>query len=84
MKINTLHIYIVLLLLTLGTYIQSLFFSGVKSAMAGIVLVAWSIKFMLVAFGFMDLKKAHLFWKLSLGFYLLIMVSILLLLMYCL
>lgn len=82
MKINTLHIYICLLLLTLGTYIQSFFPSGAKSALPGIVLVAWSIKFLLVAFQFMDLKKAHLFWKLSLTFYLLIVVSILLLLMY--
>lgn len=45
-----------------------------------IILVLSILKFILVAFQFMELKKAHVFWKIALAIYLLLFMIIILLL----
>jgi hypothetical protein len=57
---------IVWLLLILFT-ITTAFVSGKKYALIIILMLA-DIKLFLVAFQFMELKKAHLFWRISLSF----------------
>ncbi len=42
-----------------------------------LILALTSIKFLLVAFQYMDLKKAHVFWKISLSGILLLFMSLL-------
>ncbi len=44
------------------------------------ILVLSGIKFLLVSFNFMEIKKAHSFWKTSIILYLMIFVAILTLL----
>ncbi|MBK9794170.1 MAG: hypothetical protein IPP60_14000 [Sphingobacteriales bacterium] len=56
---------IVLLLLLLFTLITA-FVSGKQYALIVILLIA-DIKLFLVAFQFMELKKAHLFWRITLS-----------------
>lgn len=56
---------IVLLLLLLFTMITA-FVSGKQYALIVILLIA-DIKLFLVAFQFMELKKAHLFWRITLS-----------------
>ena len=56
---------IVLLLLLLFTIITA-FVSGKQYALIVILLIA-DIKLFLVAFQFMELKKAHLFWRITLS-----------------
>lgn len=61
MKNKNILTWILLLLLTLTTAI----IAGTGSA-AYLILVVAAIKFLLVAFQFMELKMAHLFWKATL------------------
>ena len=44
-----------------------------------IILVLTLTKFSLVAFNFMELKKAHVFWKISLSAYLVLFIATILL-----
>jgi len=46
-----------------------------------IILVLTLTKFLLVAFNFMELKKAHVFWKISLSAYLVLFIATILLIM---
>jgi len=46
------------------------------------ILVLAVLKFIAVTFEFMELKKAHVFWKIMIGAYVLIFVSITLLLIH--
>jgi heme/copper-type cytochrome/quinol oxidase subunit 4 len=66
MKKSFVYTYILLLLLTLSTaFIAS---SGTISKIAIFLIMEISaIKFLLVAFQFMELKKANSFWKISLS-----------------
>lgn len=50
-----------MLVLTIATALTAQFVVGKTAAM--IILLLASIKFLLVAFQFMELKKAHPFWK---------------------
>ena len=52
------------------------------AAMGVILIVGLSaIKFLLVAFNFMELKKAHVFWKILLLSYLTVYVAVILIVM---
>jgi hypothetical protein len=61
----------ILLLLTLLTAIVAGF-----NHFALLILALSAIKFLLVAFQFMELKKAHVFWKVSIVFIVLLITGI--------
>ena len=65
MKKTLISIYVLLLIVTLlTTCVFGVFaFSEVSGAL---IMVLAAFKFLLVAFQFMELKKAHSFWKISL------------------
>lgn len=65
MKNSLISIYILLLIITVATScVFGIFaFSEVSGAL---IMVLAAFKFLLVAFQFMELKKAHSFWKISL------------------
>ena len=57
---KTVHVYIILMLLTAITIITTVFFFS-KTLIIGL----FTAKFMLVAFHFMEIKIAHNFWRLA-------------------
>lgn len=57
--------YILLLMLTITVSCVVFWFGGLRFVTPLIMLLA-VVKFLLVAFQFMELKKAHSFWKISL------------------
>jgi hypothetical protein len=65
MKKILILIYAFLLVMTVTTALVANS-SLVSSVMVALILVMSSIKFFVVAFQFMELKKAHSFWKISL------------------
>ncbi len=73
-------------ILTLGTLIVLTFFTGLFSQfyselkiVSTIILLVSGIKFLLVAFQFMELKKANIFWKILLVSYLILFSGVILL-----
>jgi hypothetical protein len=68
--------WIVLLVLTV---ISGLVSSASISYLVPFILVFAALKFIGVAFNFMELKKAHVFWKIVLVGYLVVFCSVLLL-----
>jgi hypothetical protein len=65
MKNSLILVYILLLIFTVTA--SCLFnFLMVSAVVAPLIMVLASFKFLLVAFQFMELKKAHSFWKISL------------------
>ena len=58
---NTLGL-VVLFMLTIATAISAMFFNEMKG-IAIIILALSILKFLIVVFQFMELKKAHVFWK---------------------
>ncbi|SNZ01488.1 cytochrome C oxidase subunit IV family protein [Flagellimonas pacifica] len=69
------------ILLVVLTIITSLF-SGMNGINVSIfVIVLAGFKFLGVAFQFMELKKAHLFWKIIIFAYLILFVSIILIIL---
>ncbi len=75
MKNTNIITWIILMLLTLTTAI----IAGMSSA-AYLILMAAAIKFMLVAFQFMELKKAHVLWKATLTIVLIFITGIIMIL----
>lgn len=78
MKQSLLFTYMLLIVLTLVTALISnsnLFSSG----LAFVIMAISSVKFLLVAFEFMELKKAAPFWKFSLSFVLGVLAVIIIL-----
>jgi hypothetical protein len=68
--------YFLLLLLTICTF----FFAGFEGNTARLMVVLFAcLKFLLVAFYFMELRIAHPFWKLSLAIFVLIFAGLTLL-----
>jgi hypothetical protein len=65
MKNSLILIYILLLIITITTACVSSLF-GVSAFITSLIMGLAFFKFLLVAFQFMDLKKAHSFWKISL------------------
>ena len=68
-------IYLALLVLTSATAVFSNIFSELK-VIRILILALSALKFLLVAFNFMELKKAHPFWKVLLVSCLTIFITI--------
>lgn len=65
MKKSLILIYVLLLLLTIATaWIANLY--AISVFVVPLLMVLAAFKFLLVAFQFMELKKANSFWKISL------------------
>lgn len=65
MKKSLILVYVLLLLLTIATaWIANLF--AISAFVVPLLMVLAASKFLLVAFQFMELKKANSFWKISL------------------
>lgn len=73
MKKTLLFNYGLLILLTISTAVISNFVA-INSLAIGLIMGLSALKFMLVSFEFMELKKANLFWKVSLIFVLFLIV----------
>ena len=74
MKLTHQNTLVLLYILTLTTALVSKFYYGL-SFFATLILGVSAIKFMLVAFQFMEMKKAHGFWKFLIIFYLVVFVG---------
>lgn len=74
MKKTTVYTLLALILFTISTALIS---DAHQLKLAALfILVLSGIKFLLVAFNFMELKKAHIFWKIALISYLILFVGI--------
>ena len=69
------YTYFALLALTVITAYFANNYYGIKS-FAILILILSGIKFLLVAFNFMELKKAHPFWKVLLIVFLVLFILI--------
>lgn len=72
------------LLITLGvliilTIVTAIISNSNKGFTVGAILILAVLKFIGVSFYFMEMKKAHIFWKASVLFFLLIFTTIILL-----
>lgn len=79
MKLSKEYTFIALLTLTLISSIVTMKTTNGKTNVYFLLLTLWAIKFILVAFEFMELRKANIFWKLTLGFVLMLILTIILL-----
>jgi uncharacterized membrane-anchored protein len=75
MEKKDIYTYLTLLILTAITAYFANNYYGIK-VFSILILVLSGIKFLLVAFNFMELKKAHSFWKILLVSYLSIFIII--------
>jgi hypothetical protein len=75
MKKSTLITWVSLISLTILSAIISTYFFKVGYLVELILLLA-AIKFIIVAYFFMDLKKAHIFWKTATLLFLLIFLML--------
>jgi len=74
MKKSTIYTLVALIVLTISTALIS---NARQLKLAALfILVLSGIKFLLVAFNFMELKKAHVFWKIALISFLILSVGI--------
>lgn len=71
MKLNHQKALILLYILTIASALVSKFYFG-WTAFVTVILGLSTLKFMLVAFQFMEMKKANGFWKFMIIFYLVI------------
>lgn len=79
MKKSLLSVYVILLFLTLVSAVVSS--ASIPSTTVILLLIGLAAtKFILVAFHFMELKKAHIFWKTTLIVTLFLIMSIMILL----
>jgi Prokaryotic Cytochrome C oxidase subunit IV len=81
MKKKDIYTLAILILFTALTALLSNIFNGFKFITIVIMLLS-GIKFLLVAFQFMELKKANNFWKISLSTYLILFFTSILLIIY--
>ncbi|CAM3645073.1 hypothetical protein FSS13T_01830 [Flavobacterium saliperosum S13] len=81
MKISKEYTFIALLALTLVSGFVTTKTTEGKTYVYLILLILWAAKFILVAFEFMELRQANVFWKLTLGFVLALILTIILLLL---
>lgn len=65
MKKSLILIYVLLLIITIATSCIANS-SIISTVIVALIMVLATFKFLLVAFHFMELKKAHSFWKISL------------------
>ena len=75
MKLNTTLTWIILIILTIVSALVSKLNSNYVVL---IILLLSSLKFLGIAFQFMELKKAHAFWKIMIGAFVLIFLSVIL------
>jgi len=79
MKKSLISTYILLIIVTIATACVS-GMSSVFEVVVALIMVLAGLKFLLVAFHFMELKKAHSFWKISLiltvGLFIVLVVSL--------
>jgi len=77
---NNIYTLVLLFALTLATAVIS---RQMDMAAIGVIFIVGlsAIKFLLVAFNFMELKKAHVFWKILLLSYLTVYVAVILIVM---
>lgn len=64
MQKSLIYTYIVLILLTMSGAVLASF--SISKTIVGTIIALSVIKFMTVAFQFMELKEAHIFWKIML------------------
>ncbi|MDG1040538.1 MAG: cytochrome C oxidase subunit IV family protein [Polaribacter sp.] len=76
-KKNLLSTWILLIALTLLVVFFSLFFDG-ENYLATIILLISALKFLAISFYFMEMKKAHVFWKTTIIVFLLLFIGIVL------
>ncbi len=74
MKLTHQNTLVFLYILTTLTALVSKFYYGL-SFFVMLILGLSAVKFMLVAFQFMEMKKAHSFWKFLIIFYLVVFVG---------
>lgn len=67
MKKHTIIAYLILVLLTLSTTFLSQEKEYVKNISMGILVIS-IVKFFIVAFEFMEIRKAHTLWKVIVAF----------------
>lgn len=79
MKLSKEYTFIALLTLTLFSSIVTMKNPEGNTTIYWLLLTIWAAKFILVALDFMELKKANIFWKLSLVFVLALILTIILL-----
>ena len=70
-------IYTLLLTLTVATALLTKVNNS--KIIIALILLFSGIKFLIVAFQFMELKKAHVFWKSSIIVFLMLMISVIIL-----
>ncbi|PHR72536.1 MAG: hypothetical protein COA67_04630 [Lutibacter sp.] len=80
MKRKDILTLVILIVLTIVTGLFSKFYSELKMVNS-VILFLSGIKFLLVAFQFMELKKAHIFWKIILTSYLVLFCGIIILML---
>jgi len=68
-RTTLLKIWIVLFILTITVALFSVFYQDKSSIIKFIILISF-MKFLLISFYFMELKKAHSFWKSAIIVYL--------------
>ncbi|MEC5164645.1 heme/copper-type cytochrome/quinol oxidase subunit 4 [Flavobacterium sp. PL11] len=78
MKKSLLLSYVFLILLTVSTALISNYFT-ISSVVISLIMSFSAIKFILVAFQFMELKEANSFWKISLLSVLLLIIVVIIL-----
>ncbi|HSD14923.1 MAG TPA: hypothetical protein VLB74_09770 [Flavobacterium sp.] len=81
MKLSKEYTLIALLTITLFSSILSMKSTTNQTSAILLLLILWAAKFLLVAFDFMEVRKANIFWKLSLGIVLTIILTTILLLL---
>ncbi|MCX2762283.1 cytochrome C oxidase subunit IV family protein [Aquimarina muelleri] len=72
------HIIITYVLLIVLTIVSGLTYSVADNNIPSIILLLSALKFIGVSFYFMDLKKAHIFWKSAVICYLTILLIVVL------
>lgn len=75
MQKKDIYALIFLIILTIITAVFSVNFNQFKFVVI-IILVLSSIKFLIVSFQFMELKKANTFWKILISSFLIIFIGI--------
>ena len=75
MKLTHQKTIILLYILTLASSLASAYLYGANYFVVLILGLA-ALKFLLVAFQFMEIKKAHVFWKMFIVFYLAIFILV--------
>lgn len=81
MKISKENTLIVLFALTFLSGIVTMQMTETKASALFLLLTLWAAKFILVAFEFMEMRKANIFWKLTLAFVLMLILTIIFLLL---